>query len=554
MSVHNEMNLAIAFATFLVIVTFLLTLFWRRKNRADHRHGYNRAVWWFLAADLGLIGVAIAAFKEPVIGHCSTAFIVIPGIVFSAVLPFIGLMRAARAQMSILPPILAGIAVVAVQWAYILMGQATTASLMLLMSPLFGVLLLAMSWATLRIIGHAYGLSHAVVMAAPFGILGALYLMRLFVMIGFADEHLTMMFTAVIVLALGVETITFLFCLTLLTNLQVAEALTRARVAAEAASDAKSDFLRSMSHELRTPLNAIIGFSELMRNAKPVITTEQCARNAEHIHIAGRYLLKLVEDLLELTSPATSETRLDERPLELDTIVDEVFLMVREPAENAGVALGKSYSEPPPTIIADRRRLMQVLINLVTNALKATDRGGSIEIGCKRGADGALTLQVKDTGIGMAADEIKTALAVFGQIRPIGNGGLTGVGIGLPLSRDFMRAHGGDLEVESAPGEGTVVTVVIPADRVVDRAGADDDAISDPAGDQARKDDDSVPPLADSTAVRLIGASAEDKIDEEQSNGASNVRPIKTIDLAETRHAGSMDARSSSYSCNRKAG
>ena len=306
----------------------------------------------------------------------------------------------------------------------------------------------------------------ATVLMTPFAAVALLYLVRLIVLVVWQDEQAVVMLTAAIVLGVGVNALAFLFTLAHLRNNQDAQALELARRQAEAASEAKSGFLRTMSHELRTPLNAIIGFSELIRNDRGAGDIARFRTNAEHIHTSGRYLLEMIEDLLDLTTVASGNAQLQEDRLDVAETIVEVVHLVEGRAVERGQNLWFVQPSGTVTLIADRRRLIQALVNLVTNAVKFTAEGGEITISCQPAEDGALDLCVRDTGIGMSPEEIEIALTPFGQANRRMFGPVDGIGVGLPLARELVQMHGGELLVESEPGIGTMTRIRMPAWRV----------------------------------------------------------------------------------------
>ncbi len=241
------------------------------------------------------------------------------------------------------------------------------------------------------------------------------------------------------------------------------------RLALEAAatsSQAKSQFLAAMSHELRTPLNAVIGFSEALGSGIYGMPNERQRECLDHIHGAGRHLLQLVNDVLDLSKMNASRLDLDESELSVDELFASVTGLLNGDTESAGVVVRHSLPEAFPMLRADGRRVRQVLINLLCNAIKFTPSGGSILLDAAV-VDGAVVLTVADTGIGIEADDIPVALERFGQVDSRIARKYQGTGLGLPLSKQLMELHDGTLELESTPGVGTTVTVRFPPERVL---------------------------------------------------------------------------------------
>ena len=246
------------------------------------------------------------------------------------------------------------------------------------------------------------------------------------------------------------------------------EALRTAKEEAEAANRTKSEFLANISHELRTPLNAIIGFSEIMLASEPAQGANPRHRGyLEDIHNSGQHLLSLINDILDLSKIEAGADELDEEAVNAADLARAVLRVVRQRAETSGVAIEWSGAMNLPLLYADERKMKQALLNLMTNAIKFTPSGGKVRLTVNCTAEGEFVFEVADNGIGMAPEEIPTALRQFGQIDSALNRKYEGTGLGLPLTRALVELHGGRLEVDSALGEGTRVAIHLPAGRTV---------------------------------------------------------------------------------------
>ena len=241
-----------------------------------------------------------------------------------------------------------------------------------------------------------------------------------------------------------------------------------ARVAeAEAARDAaisdargKMQFLANMSHELRTPLNAIMGFSDMMRAKVFGELPPRYAEYAELIHEGGAHLLDLINDLLDVSKIEADKYELSREAFDAREAVGAALRILRQQADGAGVQLRGVLPAHPIEIDADRRALKQIVLNLVSNALKFTPAGGSVSVSLATAA-GALEIAVADTGIGIAPDDLERIGRPYEQAGDAADRA-RGTGLGLSLVRAFARLHGGDMAIESRLGEGTAVTVRLP--------------------------------------------------------------------------------------------
>ncbi len=245
--------------------------------------------------------------------------------------------------------------------------------------------------------------------------------------------------------------------------------LDRARQAAEAASRAKSQFLANVSHELRTPLNAIIGFSRMLYEEQfGSIGNPKYAEYAHDIHDSGKHLLDVINDILDLTKAETGKLSVSFSALNLAKIVEKALRIVAGQAHERKVDIYTDIPEKLPKIIADPVRLVQILLNLLSNALKFTNEGGKVTVRARaepaRQGIHYFSLIVEDTGIGMTDVQIGKVFSSFNQADMGLNRKYDGAGLGLPLTKKLVELHHGKIKIESVLGEGTIVTVRLTSD------------------------------------------------------------------------------------------
>jgi signal transduction histidine kinase len=240
------------------------------------------------------------------------------------------------------------------------------------------------------------------------------------------------------------------------------EALREARDEAEAANRAKTDFLTNMSHELRTPLSAVIGFSEMIVNETfGPVGQHQYKEFADDILHAGRHLMEVITDILDIAKAQSGTIELQKRMVRPEAVMRAAVRIVHEKARDSDIELVTHVGEHLPTVEADTVRLRQVLLNLLSNAIKFTSSGGMIRAEVYRVPEG-VALRISDTGAGMAPDDIPRALQPFVQVDTSLARRHGGTGLGLPLTKIFVELHGGRLEIESKLNVGTTVTVILP--------------------------------------------------------------------------------------------
>jgi len=265
----------------------------------------------------------------------------------------------------------------------------------------------------------------------------------------------------------------FMVGLLVLESLQIRKLLAHARSAeqrAEEASQAKSSFLANMSHELRTPLTGIIGFSGMMEQETMGPLPPKYKEYAGDIEKSGKHLLDLINDILDLSKAEANKIELDAEIHDVEDIISQSERLVAGLLDTYSVHVVTDIGEKLPEIRVDRRRVVQCVVNLLSNAIKFSPDGSKVLLTAAPTTGGGLSIAIHDQGQGMSEDDLKIAMQPFGQIRhgpdiqheP-------GTGLGLPLVKLMMELHGGDLEMISKPGQGTVARLIFPPASAVKR-------------------------------------------------------------------------------------
>lgn len=249
----------------------------------------------------------------------------------------------------------------------------------------------------------------------------------------------------------------------------IEQKLVLARDIAEQANRSKSEFLANMSHELRTPLNSIIGFSEVIKNETfGSVNEPRYQEYIRDIHRSGSHLLQVINDILDMAKIESHHVDVNDEIIIISDLIEECERMVTQPAQQAAVTVHSQIGPGLNKLLVDRRRLSQILINLLTNSIKFTPKGGKITISCARDVSGSINLSVADTGIGIPQSDVAHIFEPFVQSREHSTKTHEGTGLGLSLVRALTQLQGGTVILESEVGKGTVVTVTLPSERVID--------------------------------------------------------------------------------------
>jgi signal transduction histidine kinase len=249
--------------------------------------------------------------------------------------------------------------------------------------------------------------------------------------------------------------------------------LAKAKIQAESANRAKTDFLAHMSHEFRTPLNAIIGFSDLMRaEVYGPINSPRYKEYIGDIADAGNHLLGLIDKVLDVAKIEAGKVEAQPVPVDISDLLQNCADLIRQPLAERQLTLEMRLPPTLPPVMADPQHLRQILLNLLSNAVKFTLAGGEVSIGAARRAandtgEESIEIWVTDTGIGIAPADIAKALAPFGQVRTNANTAQQGTGLGLPITKSLTELNGGRFEIRSEPGKGTKVSIHFPSGKLL---------------------------------------------------------------------------------------
>jgi len=312
------------------------------------------------------------------------------------------------------------------------------------------LLVVPLSWIALRMsLRYAYALVTLVSIAATAGTVAGF---------GPFQDHglanpLQLVGVLVVLLAMNVLTIV---------------ALVSERADAQNANKVKSMFLANTSHELRTPLNAIIGFSSLIGNLAPRgAPPEKLVDYANTISASGEHLLALINDLLDMSKIEAGRFELDEQTISLTDIIDQQIDLVRLQGEQKSIRVVRDRFVIDAIVKVDARAIRQVLLNLISNAVKFTEQGGRVSVSIQPVAGGVLSILIADTGVGIAPEALERVFQPFERARGAGTTKTEGTGLGLSIARGLISLHGGNIILESSIGKGTTATVTIPASRVI---------------------------------------------------------------------------------------
>ncbi len=248
------------------------------------------------------------------------------------------------------------------------------------------------------------------------------------------------------------------------TEIRAAERrLLQARSQAESANHSKSEFLANMSHELRTPLNAIIGFTEIIsQELFGPIGNDKYLEYIKDVHSSSLHLLSIINDVLDMSKIEAGKLELAKQAVILQDVIGDVIRIVRERASSRDIELVLEAAGEPVVVWGDDRAMKQIFLNLLSNAIKFSKENETVQIRVIAETGGNAAVEVEDHGIGMDEEEQERALQPFGQAKPATTRNYGGTGLGLPITKGLVEAHGGTLTISSRVGEGTIVRVDLP--------------------------------------------------------------------------------------------
>jgi len=255
----------------------------------------------------------------------------------------------------------------------------------------------------------------------------------------------------------------------LITELELANSTSdEARLRAEEANLAKSRFLASMSHELRTPLNAILGFSEVMKNeVLGPLNNDTYKEYASDIYRSGDHLLRLINEILDLSRIEAGRYELNEEPISLQDIAEDCMAMVGMRAQKKNITIAGQFERALPRVWADERSMRQVILNLLSNAVKFTPNDGNVSLKVGWTIGGGQYVSVVDDGPGIPEDEIPVVLSAFGQGSIAIKSAEQGTGLGLPIVQAILAEHGGEFVLRSVLRKGTEAIAILPRNRIL---------------------------------------------------------------------------------------
>ena len=240
-----------------------------------------------------------------------------------------------------------------------------------------------------------------------------------------------------------------------------------AKAVADQANRAKSTFLATMSHEFRTPLNAVIGFADVLQGEYfGPLGHPKYREYAGDIGASARHLAQMIDDVLDMAKIEAGRQDLHEAHAPPEDLMERAVRMVKPRADANGLVLTVTYPTEGVVLHVDGAKIVQILVNLLANAVKFTEPGGTVDLAAVLTDDGSFAFTVADTGIGMREEDQAVALAPFGQVNAASPAGRQGSGLGLPIVKALIERHGGTLKIESEPGVGSALTVTLPATRV----------------------------------------------------------------------------------------